>query len=152
MFTVHNYEEMTPEKRPQDPNLDGEGCTFETMEHGGKYPDTMPQAIKMIDAEGRSAIYTPITAHGEVVDSIGFHHNSLKGESCWPSADRAEVAHPPSECLMSISDILDKGETGVFMNGILERLRKRVPGITLADVEFIHDKGSTFIYKCNQSS
>jgi hypothetical protein len=29
---------------------------FETMEHGGKYPDTMPQAIKLVDAEGRSCI------------------------------------------------------------------------------------------------
>jgi hypothetical protein len=28
---------------------------FETMEHGGEYPDTMPQAIKII--EGRSCIY-----------------------------------------------------------------------------------------------
>jgi hypothetical protein len=31
------------------------------MEHGGEYPDTMPQAIKLIDAEGRSCIYVPIS-------------------------------------------------------------------------------------------
>jgi len=43
---------MTPEKRPQDPHMDGTGLRFETMEHGGEYPDTMPQAIKLIDAEG----------------------------------------------------------------------------------------------------
>ena len=42
------------------------------MEHGGEYPDTMPQAIKLIDAEGRSCIYVPITQNGKVVDSQGF--------------------------------------------------------------------------------
>jgi hypothetical protein len=31
------------------------------MEHGGEYPDAMPQAIKLIDAEDRSCIYVPIT-------------------------------------------------------------------------------------------
>ena len=35
-------------------------------------PDTMPQAIKLIDAEGRSCIYVPITQDGKVVDSQGF--------------------------------------------------------------------------------
>jgi len=44
---------------------------FETMEHGGEYPDTMPQSIKLIDAEGRSCIYVPITQDGRVVDSQG---------------------------------------------------------------------------------
>jgi hypothetical protein len=39
--------------------LDGTGLRFETMEHGGKYPDTMSQAIKLIDAEGSSCIYEP---------------------------------------------------------------------------------------------
>ena len=42
------------------------------MPHGGEYPDTMPQAIKLIDAEGRSCIYVPITQNGKVVDSQGF--------------------------------------------------------------------------------
>jgi hypothetical protein len=31
----------------------------------------MPQAIKLIDAEGRSCIYVPITQDGKVVDSQG---------------------------------------------------------------------------------
>ena len=44
--------------------MDGTGLRFETMEHGGEYPDTMPQAIKLIDAEGRSCIYVPITQNG----------------------------------------------------------------------------------------
>ncbi|MGZ5897857.1 MAG: hypothetical protein ACXWJ6_16600 [Xanthobacteraceae bacterium] len=63
---------MTPDKRPQDPHLDGTGLRFETLDHGGECPDTMPQAIKLIDAEGRSAIYVPITQDGKVVDSQGF--------------------------------------------------------------------------------
>jgi hypothetical protein len=40
------------------------------MDHGGEYPDTMPQA-KLIEAEGRSCIYAPITQNGKVVDSQG---------------------------------------------------------------------------------
>jgi hypothetical protein len=42
------------------------------MEHGGEYPDAMPQAIKLIDPEGRSCIYVPITQDGKVVDSQRF--------------------------------------------------------------------------------
>lgn len=43
MYRAQNYEIMTKEKRPQDKNMDGSGLTFETSEHGGKYPDMMPQ-------------------------------------------------------------------------------------------------------------
>jgi hypothetical protein len=39
---------------------------------GGEYPDTMPQAIKLIDAEGRSWIYVPTTQDGKGVDSQGY--------------------------------------------------------------------------------
>ena len=53
------------------PHLDGTGLRFETMEHGGEYSDAMPQAIKLIDALGRSCIYVPITQDGKVVDSLG---------------------------------------------------------------------------------
>jgi hypothetical protein len=52
--------------------MDGTGLRFETMEHGGEYPDTMPQAIKLIDAEGRSCIYAPITQNRKLVDSQGY--------------------------------------------------------------------------------
>jgi len=41
------------------------------MEHGGEYDDAMPQAIKLIDREGRSCIYVPITQDGKVVDCQG---------------------------------------------------------------------------------
>ena len=72
MKLTHQFAEMTPEKRPQDPHMDGTGLRFETTEHGGEYADTMPQAIKLIDAEGRSCIYVPILQNGKVVDSQGF--------------------------------------------------------------------------------
>jgi hypothetical protein len=44
---------MPPDKRPQDRSLDGAGMTFETLDHGGEYPDTMPQAIRVTDPLGR---------------------------------------------------------------------------------------------------
>src|SRR5882724_4027779 len=55
--SIHYFEDMTPEKRPQDPHKNGAGLTFETLEHGGEYPDTMPQAIRLTDAQGRNCIY-----------------------------------------------------------------------------------------------
>lgn len=84
MYIVHNYEKMTEEKRPQDVEMDGTGCTFETLEHGGEYPDMMPQAIKFTDSEGRSATYVPISVGGKVVDSKGFSSSSIEGNENWP--------------------------------------------------------------------
>ena len=55
MKLTHRFAQMTPDKRPQDPHMDGTGLRFETMEHGGEYLDTMPQAIKLIDAESRNS-------------------------------------------------------------------------------------------------
>ena len=72
MKLTHKFAEMTPAKRPQDLHMDGSGLRFETMDHGGEYPDTIPQAIKLIDAEGRSCIYAPITQNGKMVDSQRF--------------------------------------------------------------------------------
>jgi hypothetical protein len=72
MKLTHRFAQLTPEKRPQDPDMDGIGLRFQTLEHGGEYPDTMPQAIELTDAEGRSCIYVPITQNGKVVDSKGY--------------------------------------------------------------------------------
>ena len=77
MKLVRQFPELTPEKRPQDPSMDGTGLHFETMEHGGDYPDTMPQAVKLVDAEGRSCIYVPISQDGKLVDS---QHCLLDGD------------------------------------------------------------------------
>jgi hypothetical protein len=72
MKLTHKFAQLTLEKRPQDPSMDGTSLRFETFDHGGEYPDTMPQAIKLTDAEGRSCIYVPITQNGRVVDSQGY--------------------------------------------------------------------------------
>jgi len=72
MKLMHKFARMTPEQRPQDPHMDGADLRFETMEHGGEYPDAMPHAIKLSDAEGRSCIYVPITQDCKVVDTQGF--------------------------------------------------------------------------------
>jgi len=61
MKLTHRFAELTPEQRPQDPHMDGTGLRFETME-----------PIKLIDAQGRSCIYVPITQGGKVVDSQGY--------------------------------------------------------------------------------
>jgi hypothetical protein len=71
MRLTRKFAALSPEKRPQDLQLDGSGLRFETMDHGGEYPDAMPQAIRLIDAEGRSCIYVPIMQDGKVVDSQG---------------------------------------------------------------------------------
>jgi hypothetical protein len=61
------FEELTPQMRPQDIHGDGRDWTFETCEHGGDEPDTMPQAIQAADADGRWAIYVPLTRSGKIV-------------------------------------------------------------------------------------
>jgi hypothetical protein len=69
---THIYREMAPEMRPQDPTLDGKGWTFQLLEHGGDYPDAMPQAICAADAAGRTCIYVPVREDGWIVESLGF--------------------------------------------------------------------------------
>jgi hypothetical protein len=46
---------------------DGTGLRFETGEHGGDYPDNMPQAITLTDAQGRWVIYVPLRVGGKIV-------------------------------------------------------------------------------------
>jgi hypothetical protein len=61
---------------PQDPHGDGTGLRFETGEHGGDYPDNMPQTITVTDAQGRWAVYL---------------------SRCEPAA-RSSLAHSQSRC------------------------------------------------------
>jgi hypothetical protein len=35
--------------------------------NGGSYPDNMPQAITVTDAQGRWAVYVPIRVNGKIV-------------------------------------------------------------------------------------
>ena len=71
MRLINRFAPLAPERRPQDPELDGSGLRFETMDHGGEYPDQMPQAIRLVDAEGRSCVYVPVMQNGRVVDCLG---------------------------------------------------------------------------------
>ena len=71
MKLMRKFPELASDERPQDPSMDGIGLRFETMEHGGEYPDAMPQAIKLIDNEGRSCIYVPISQDGKIIDAEG---------------------------------------------------------------------------------
>ncbi|HET8637134.1 MAG TPA: hypothetical protein VFL96_09820 [Acidobacteriaceae bacterium] len=79
---AHYFRELTPERRPQDPMMDGKGWTFETLEHGGEYDDAMPQAIRATDAQGRCCVYVPVMECGRVVDSLGYtlHYEPDEGE------------------------------------------------------------------------
>jgi hypothetical protein len=44
-------EQWPPGSRPQDdPSFSGKALKFETLDHGGDYPDMMPQAIRVTDA------------------------------------------------------------------------------------------------------
>ncbi len=45
MKLTHKFAEMTPEKRPQDPHMDGTALRFEILDHRGECPNTMPQTI-----------------------------------------------------------------------------------------------------------
>jgi hypothetical protein len=59
-------------ERARDMLMDGSALRFETLEHGGQYPDDMPQLIKVTDPDGRTSRYKPISEDGSVVDSKGF--------------------------------------------------------------------------------
>ncbi len=68
MKFTRKFPPLPPDRRPQDSNLDGTGLRFETLDHGGEYPDTMPQAIRLTDQLGRTCLYVPATQNGRVVD------------------------------------------------------------------------------------
>jgi hypothetical protein len=72
MKLTHRFAEMTPDKRPQDPHMDGTGLRIRN--DGARWRISRHDAatIKLIDAEGRSRIYFPIMQNGKVADSQGF--------------------------------------------------------------------------------
>lgn len=61
---------LGPEDRPQDPTLDGSMLLITTHEHGGAEPDTMPQALRVTDIKGRTAIYVPLKFAGHIVEVL----------------------------------------------------------------------------------
>ena len=67
MRARQKFRELSETMRPQDPRGDGTGLRFETGEYGGDYPDTVPQAITVTDAQGRWAVYVPLRVGGKIV-------------------------------------------------------------------------------------
>jgi len=61
------FDELRPDKRPQDDYGDGRDWAFRTAEHGGDEPDSMPQVIEATDAQGRRAIYVPLRIGDKIV-------------------------------------------------------------------------------------
>lgn len=80
----HKFEEMTEARRPQDPEMNGAGLSIETFEHGGEYPDTMPQALKITDKDGNWCVYTPTSEDGKVVRSHGYELRMTGDEGSKP--------------------------------------------------------------------
>ena len=57
----NQLEAWPPRSRPQDdPSFSGKGLKFETLDHGGDYPDMMPQAIRVTDGQGNSCEYVAV--------------------------------------------------------------------------------------------
>jgi hypothetical protein len=52
---IHQFEEMSPDKRPQDSRRSGSTLHFAVLEHDGR--DLCPEAILVTDADGRSCAY-----------------------------------------------------------------------------------------------
>ncbi|MEA2936348.1 MAG: hypothetical protein QOD74_2994 [Variibacter sp.] len=52
---IHTFEELTPEKRPQE--IEAGSLTFTPLEHHGF--DLFPEALEITDREGRSCIFVP---------------------------------------------------------------------------------------------
>jgi hypothetical protein len=59
----------TTSRRPQADDYAASNLRYETLEHGPD--DDMPQAIRVTDHQGRSAIYRPLIKDGRVVDPRG---------------------------------------------------------------------------------
>lgn len=57
MKLIIEYEQIAPDKLPQDPSSTGERWTFALEEHD---EITFPHAIKATDAEGRSYTYLAV--------------------------------------------------------------------------------------------
>jgi hypothetical protein len=101
MKLMQKFKELERENRPQDPFLDGIGLRFETMERGGEYPDTIPQAIKLIDAEGRTCICVPITQNVKVRPRLKTHSESQQPPARDPKVQgrpaRSQPVIPPKK-------------------------------------------------------
>jgi hypothetical protein len=67
MSATQQFRELTYTTRPQDPHGTAPGCGSRQESNGGDYPDNMPQAITVTDAQGRWAVYVPLRVGGKIV-------------------------------------------------------------------------------------
>jgi hypothetical protein len=54
---IHRYEDLTPDKRPQDPRRNGKGLHYKPSEHGVTLPDSFPLVVIVSDAKERRLVY-----------------------------------------------------------------------------------------------
>jgi hypothetical protein len=80
IFIPEQEAEVFSDSRPRDETMDGNGLIFETLAHGGEYPDRMPEQVRVADAKGRSCVYAPVKVDGRVVDTKGFEVVPATGE------------------------------------------------------------------------
>lgn len=71
--TSLKYSILSEELRPQDDTFDGKNLAFILQEHGGDFPDAMPQVIKVIDKNGNWCNYVPEELNGELIRGYGYN-------------------------------------------------------------------------------
>ena len=64
MKLIHEFEELPQDRRPQDPNMDGSGLRFETLEHGGEYPSFCLRLATRFPSTSGTAKHLAIGAGG----------------------------------------------------------------------------------------
>ena len=66
MSATQKFQELTYTMRPQDSSRRRRWDAIRDR-NGGDYPDNMPQAITVIDIQGRWAVYLPLRVGGKIV-------------------------------------------------------------------------------------
>jgi hypothetical protein len=95
MKLTHKFAEMTPEKRPQDPHMDGTGLRIETLEHGGEYP----AALSCSRADGFTVINSP-RPKAKLIDQQPVAREPMQKPPLDP--DVADTA--PSDSVLTVYD------------------------------------------------
>jgi hypothetical protein len=95
MKLTHKFAEMTPEKRPQDPHMDGTGLRIETLEHGAEYP----AALSCSRADGFTVINSP-RPKAKLIDQQPVAREPMQKPPLDP-----DVAHTaPSDSVLTVYD------------------------------------------------
>jgi hypothetical protein len=73
-MNTQTFRKLTVYHASPGPSWRWHRAAVETGEHGGDYPDSMPQAITVTDAQGRWAVYVPLRVGGKIVVSASVAH------------------------------------------------------------------------------